>query len=203
MTILIDNFSIGIGDWTLVDEFDSFAVDVVDHSYSTSISGTYFIYEGEQKIPTFSGITDGYRIYYTPSGIYSDGTIDLTVHVENDNGETQEQNYYFLYGYHVEFDELVDWGFGSTVITKAEASNLAFCPNTEGIAFHFKTKDLYATYSGAVINFVRGNYDLNAAIYPRSVYSKTYTVTLSGIKDFAGNELAPFSFTFRTEDPAT
>ena len=198
MTILIDNFSIDAEEWLPVVDLVSFYVDVVDHDNNITTSGTYFLHDGQIVSTSHSGIVDGYRCYYNPTDVYSSGTITITIHAENDVVETKEENYYLLYGYNVEFNELVDWGHKSTVVVVADAKNLAFCPNTESEAFYFETADLTSYDLGATIKAVE-SVDLNATIYPQNTfffYGRSYTITISGIKDFYGNEMQEFSFDF-------
>jgi hypothetical protein len=203
MTILIDNFSIGVEEWLPVTDLIAFSVDVVDLSYPISTSGTYFLHDGTVVPTVLSGILNGYRAYYAPISVASSGTITITIHAENTNSGIREQNYYLLYGYHVEFNELIDWGPKSTVVTSVKASNLAFCPNTEGEAVYFETRDLESYNLGASILPIE-SVDLGATIYPQSTfffYGRTYTITVSGVKDFGGNELEPVVFSFTIENP--
>jgi len=159
-----------------------------------------FDYDGSNLI---AGGMPGRLYTRTTDSIFCSNS--LTIHAENSNSEILEQTFNFLCGYHVEFNELIDWGPAAMVITNAKVANLAFCPNTEGAAFYFTTKDLTSYNLGATIRAIE-SVDLAATIYPQSTfffYGRTYTVTLSGIKDFAGNELAPFSYSFTIEDPTT
>lgn len=203
MTIVIDNFSIGVEDWLEVSSLNYFSVDVTDATHGISTSGTYFIHDGQVVSTTHSGIPDGFTCYYTPSGIYSDGTIDLTIHAENTSSGVEEQTFHLLYGYNISFNELIDWGPNTEVITTIQASNLAFCPNTEGDSFYFETKELDSYDLNAIIYPV-GSVDLGAVIYPQSTfffYDRTYTVTISGVRDYHGNEMEPYTFSFRVENP--
>ena len=132
----------------------------------------------------------------------SSGTITITIHAENANLDIEEQDHYLLYGYHVEFDELVDWGPKSTVVTSVKASNLAFCPNTVGEAVYFETRDLESYDLRASIGAI-GSVDLGASIYPQNTfffYGRTYKVKIEGVKDFAGNALSPYEFEFTIEN---
>jgi hypothetical protein len=203
MTMVIDNFSIGVEQWVSVASPIYFSVDVTDAVYGISTSGTYFIHDGQVVSTTHSGITNGYICYYSPISLVSSGVIDLTIHAENLNSETLEQAYHLLYGYHCEFEELVDWGPKKEVIITVEAANTVICPNAEGEAFYFETADLASYDLGATIRPI-GSVDLPAVIYPQNTfffYGRTYTITVSGIRDFSGNELAPYVFTFTIEDP--
>ncbi len=200
MTILLDNFSISVEEWLPVVDLVSFAVDVIDHEHDISTSGTYFLHD-EEIVPTsYSGISDGYKFYYYPPTI--SGEVNLTIHAENDNSETKEEDYYLLYGYNVKFDELIDWGPKKEVVITADAKNLAFCPNIVGEASYFETADLRSYDLGASIQAVE-SVDLNATVYPQNTfffYGRIYTVKISGVKDFAGNEMQPFSFDFTIEN---
>jgi len=200
MTILIDNFSIDVEEWVSIADLVSFSVNVIDHDNNITTSGTYFLHDGEIVSTSHSGIVDGYRCYYYPPTI--SGEVNLTIHAENDNSETEEEDYYLLYGYNVKFNEVVDWGPKKEVVTTVDVKNLAFCPNKVGDAFYFETADLHSCDLNATIKAIE-SVDLNATIYPQNTfffYERTYTVKISGIQDFAGNKTSDFSFSFTIEN---
>jgi len=203
MTILIDNFSIGLDEWVLVADLVSFSVDAVDNTFGVTTTGTYFLRDGQQVTTTFSGITDGYRMFYSPTSVVSSGTITLTAHVTNTVSGTAEQDFYLLYGYNLLFDEQVNWGPLRVVDVLVQGTNTVLCPNTEGEGFIFTTADLPSVDLGATIQPVEF-VDLGATIYPQSTaffYGKTFTVTVSGVKDFSGNVMDPYILNFTIEDP--
>lgn len=205
--IFINNFNLGVGDWTLVSDLGSFSVDAIDRNYSIDItaSGSYFLHNGEQVSTTFSGIDDGQIMSYTPASVVSSGTFTITAHVKNINNDIKEETYYLLYGYNVLFDQVVEWGPAKQVDVLIQATNLAFCPNTEGEGSYFKTIDLESRSLGAIVRVIEP-FDLNSTIYPQSTaffYGKTYTVTVSGVKDFSSNEMDPYTFNFTIEDPTS
>jgi hypothetical protein len=206
MTILIDNFSIGVEDWVEAANL-TYSVDVIETASGVQIStsGTYFIDDGTIAPTTFSGITDGYTCYYTPSGVLASGTITLTIHAENTASGVEEQNFHLLYGYNCFFNEIVDWGPKNEVVITIEAKNEAFCPNLEGEAFYFETED-YTSYDLGASIVPIGSVDLGATIRPQNTfffYGRTYTITVSGVKDYHGNEMDPYIFNFTIEDPTT
>lgn len=204
MSILIDNFSLGVEEWVSTASLSYFSVDVVDHTHTISTSGTYFIHDGDIVSTTNSGITDGYRFFYSPSSMVSSGTITLTIHAENDNSETVEESYHLLYGYRAVFEELVDWGAHQEVVTTIDVTNQVFCPNTVTDAFYFETRDLESYDLPATIEAI-GSVDLGATLYPQNkffFYGRTYTITVSGVKDFSGNEMPPYTLVFTIEDPS-
>ncbi|MHA2131881.1 MAG: hypothetical protein ACW99L_18080, partial [Promethearchaeota archaeon] len=182
MAISISNFNLDISEWMLVSDLVSFSVDAVDPTYTidTSSSGSYFLHDGDQVTTTFSGITDGQRMFYTPSSVVSSGTFTITAHVKNSNNETKDETYYLLYGYNVLFDQVVEWGPAKQVDVLIQATNLAFCPNTEGEGSYFRTIDLDSENLGAIVRVIEP-FDLNSTIYPQSTaffYGKTYTITV-------------------------
>lgn len=201
MSISIDNFFIGLEEWVQVTGLLSFFADVVDIDYGISTSGTYFVYNGSVVSTTYSGISGGYRVSYDPPT--PSGSVYLTLHVENNNSDILEQDYRLLFGYNVKFEEYIDWGANNGVLIWAKASNTAFCPNVEGYASYFQTKDLASRDLNASIMAV-GYVDLNATVFPQNTfffYGRTFTVTISGIKDYSNNEMEPFVFNFTIEDP--
>ena len=205
MSILIDNFSMEVEEWLPVADLGSFSVDAVETASGVGIStsGTYFIHDGQIVSTTYSGITGGYTCYYTPSGVYSDGTIDLTIHVEKTASGVSEQTFYLLYGYNAIFEDWVGWGPNVQVDIRAQASNSVRCSNTVGEGFYFITADLEAVNLGATIRAIE-SVDLGAKIYPQSTaffYGETYTGTISGVTDFAGNIMDPYTYMFMIEDP--
>lgn len=205
--IVIDNFSIGIEEWVLESDLNYFAVDVTDSTYGISTAGTYFIHDGQVVSTTYSGISDGYRCYYTPSDIYSDGVIDLTMHAGNTVSGVKEQTFHLLYGYNVLFEDPIDWGLNTKVPIRAQVSNSAHCPNTVAEGFYFITESFTSSMAasdlGASIQAV-GFVELNAKIYPRQVaffYGETYEITVSGVRDFSGNIMDPYIYSFTIQDP--
>jgi hypothetical protein len=84
------------------------------------------------------------------------------------------------------------------------AENFASCPLTNVDAYWFTTvqkitKDLTATIRGVPWSEL----DLGASITPQTdtiyFYGKVFTVEIRA-KDFAGNEMTPYTFEFRIED---
>jgi hypothetical protein len=205
MTILIDNFTIGVNDWILVSNLAAFQVDAVDHTHGITTTGTYFLHDGVQVPTTFSGITGGYRMFYTPTSVVSSGVFTITAHVTNTISGVVEQDFDLLYGYNLLFDELVDWGPNFQVDVLVNASNEVICPNTVGEGFYFITADLPSVNLGATILPVEP-IDLGASIYPQSTaffYGSTYEITVSGIKDYSGNIMDPYTLIFTIEDPTS
>jgi len=200
MAILIDNFSIGVSEWLPLTDLVSFSVNVVDLDCPISTSGTYFEIDYLPVVTTFSGIPNGYRATCAAPTI--SGSLTVTLHAENTCSGIVEQSFYLLFGYNLKYDEVEDWGPITDVEIWAKASNSVFCPNTETTAFYFQTKDLESRDLGASI-FPSGWADLGAQIVPQSkylFYGRTYTVTVSGIKDYSGNTMESIVFSFTIEN---
>jgi len=161
-----------------------------------------FSIEVEEWLPIIDLVSFAVDVVDYPTDVYSSGTITITIHAENDNTQIKEENYYLLYGYHCEFEEIVDWGYKKEVAVTMDAENLVFCPSTESEAFYFETADLHSYDLGATLQAVE-SVDLNATIYPQNTfffYERTYTITISGIRDFAGNEMPDSIFSFTIEN---
>lgn len=207
----IRTWSMFYGDFFLdVEEFvttSSIAwVDIVDYMWSIDQSESYFLVDGVRVGVTFSGITGGQRMFYNPpDDFYSDGTLTYTAHFTNIMGDVREKNYYLLYGYDLDFVDLVDWGAYKQIDVLAYAKNKAFCPNIGSGAFYFVTRDYEALNLGSTIKpFVPTN--LGSVVNTQSTafyYGSTYKITVSGVKDFAGNYLEPFNYSFTIEDPTS
>ena len=211
LSLKISNFSLGIGEYTTASGFIS--VDITDDECPVSTSGTYFMVDGIQASSTFSGINDGYRMFYNPEDDFSslEGPTVFTVHAENECGKILEQDFYLTFGYIVEYinrPELssnMDYGFGHKIAVRVVAENYASCPQTSSLAWEFESKpqfnnDLRASIVG---RFHAWDYnDMLATIYPQSTayfYGKEFRVVVKA-KDFAGNQMEPLILAYRIED---
>ena len=223
----VDLFSLKISNFTpSADDYaytgDGISVDITDDIYNVltsasgvPCSGTCCLKVDNTAVPvTFSGITDGYRMYYTPTDGFStlDGSTEFTVHAENSDGDILERNYYLTYGYLVEYDNTervgLGYGYGTQVLVRMAGENLATCTRFSADAYYFTTErrrpvDLSASIVG--LDFPEDYMypvDLGAQISPQSTaffYGKTFRVILNA-KDFAGNEMEPYEFEFIIED---
>jgi hypothetical protein len=183
------------------------SIDLIDYIYGIDESSIYIQKDGT----TLSGISiedipNGKRIYFDPEDdYYSDGEIVLSIYAESSIGEVLDQDFYLLYGYNLELNEVVSWKPNSRVYIRSTASNKAFCKNYEGVAYYFDTVDYESFNLGASISAAFNlSSDINFSIYPQSTaffYGKTYTVTVSGVKDHSGNVMAPFVYSFTIESP--
>jgi len=180
-------------------------VDIVDYLYPVDISKTYLYVEDVVASGIyFESIDNGYRLYYDPLDDFSsDGVLTYSLHTENVMGEIEERNFYLLYGYDLQLDEVIKWPANKKILVRAEADNIVFCSNTEGIAYDFTTVDLSSMNLRCMITPV-GYEDLTVQIFPQSTafyYGETYTVTLKNVKDYAGNIMPDLEYTFTIEDP--
>ncbi len=199
--ILIENFSIELEEWLALSGVTNFCVDVIDQAdCPVSTSGTYFMINEVPVATTYSGITGGYTFCCNIPTV--SGGLIVTMHAENECGEVKEQDYNFLFGYRAEFTEGTDWGPGQDITIWSTAKNAVICPNTETYATFFETKELESKDLSAYI-LPTGAANLGAEIYPQTksfLYGYTYKITVSGIKDYSGNEMEPIVFSFTIED---
>ena len=205
----ITNFSLDIGEFTTASGYIS--VDILDDVYGVSISGTYLKVEDQTVSVTFSGIDNGYRMFYDPVDDFSNlnGPTVFTVHAENNNENILEENFYLTFGYIVEYDNKprigVDFDYNTKVTVRVTAENYASCPKltSDGHRFiteHRENVDLGATIVGMFHADDVSN--LSAEIYPKSTayfYGKEFTVVIKA-KDFANNVMEPVTLRYRIED---
>jgi len=180
-------------------------IDIVDYLYPINTDYTYLYVNGTMTSGVyFEDIPNGKRLYYDPlDDFYSDGVTIYSVHTENTIGEVEEKDFYLLYGYDLQLNEVVDWGPNNKVIVRITAQNLAFCPNIAGEAFDFTTADLESVNLACFIQAIE-YVDLPIEIMPQSTaffYGRTYTIRLTNVKDFAGNIMPDLEYTFTIENP--
>ena len=176
-----------------------FLYPIVDNSISITIDGI------EQELVDIDSVDNTKRVYFDPNNdFYSPGEIVVNVYAESSIGEVLDEDFILLYGYNIVPSTAMYFKPNSTVVVRGQASNEAFCPNKESLAFYFKTVD-YDSFNLKMSIFPTKPVDISMSIYPQSTtffYGNTYTVTISGIKDFSGNELEPFDYSFTIENPA-
>lgn len=210
-SIKITNFSLDIDEHT--DASGNISVDILDDECPVSTSGTYFMVDGLRVPVTFSGIQDGYRMFYDPEDDFStlEGPTTFTVHAENECNRSLEQDFYLTFGYIVEYDNGedqaggMDYGFDSKVAVRVSAENYASCPQGTALAWEFVSvpqfnQDLGASIVGRF--FADDADDMPAQIKPISTayfYGKSFEVIINA-KDFAGNEMEPLILKYRIED---
>ena len=206
LSLKISNFSLDVDEYSYAS--GTICVDITDDVHNILTAESYFIIdETETSGNTYTPITDGYRMCYNSPTDFDNliGSTTITVHTENDNGDALERHFYLTSGYIVEYDNRTqDYGFGSQVVVRGTAENLASCPNTGTDAYFFRTIpkpsiDLNATIVGRPWT----ERNLSAEIVPQTdtiyFYGKVFRIEVRA-KDFAGNVMDPFTFEFRIED---
>lgn len=208
-SLKITNFSLDIGEYTTASGYIS--VDVLDDVYGVSVSGTYFKVDGEQVPVTFSGIDNGYRMFYDPVDDFSslNGSTIFTARAENSNGDILEEDYYLTFGYLVEYENHprigMNYDYNTKVTVRITAENYASCPKLSSDGHRFVTEQRKNVDLGAsIVGMFHADdvSNLSAEIYPVSTayfYGKTFEVVIEA-KDFAGNIMEPFVLTYRIED---
>lgn len=210
-SIKITNFSLDVGEYTEAEGLIS--VDVLDDTCPISTSETYFMVDGVRVPVTFSGIQDGYRMFYDPIDDFSslDGPTTFTVHVENECDKTLEQDFYLTFGYIVEYinnpgqSNNMDYGFNNKIAVRVTAENYASCPQISALAWEFESKEQLNNDLGASIIgkfHALDDADISAEIKPDSTayfYGKEFEVIVNA-KDFAGNKMEPLVLKYRIEN---
>jgi len=204
-SLKISNFSLAEGEYSSVS--GTVCVDVTDDIYNVVTSGTYFIIDETVTSGTFTPLTDGYRMCYDPVDNFASllGSTTLTVHAQNDNRDILERDFYVTSGYSVEYDnEVQDYGFDNTVVVRMTAENFASCPLTNTDAYWFTTvQKVTDNLTATIVGIPWKELDLGASIVPQTdtiyFYGKVFTVEIRA-KDFAGNEMPPYTFEFQIED---
>jgi hypothetical protein len=206
LSLKIANFSLDIDEYTAAS--GTICVDITDDVYNVVTSGSYFIIdETTTSGNTYTPITDGYTMCYDSPTDFDSlvGSTTVTVHTENDNGDVLERDFYLTSGYIVEYDNRTqDYGFGSQVVVRASAENMASCPNTGVDAYYFTTLPRKSIDLGAsIVGEPWSEKNLSAEIVPTTdtiyFYGKTFRIEVRA-KDFAGNVMEPFTFEFKIED---
>jgi len=206
-SLKISNFSLDVDGYTATS--GSICVDITDDVYNVVTSGSYFIIDETVTSGTFTSITDGYTMCFDSPTDFDDilGSTTFTVHAENDNGDVLEQDFYLTSGYIVEYDNRTqDYGFGSQVVVRGSAENMASCPETGVDAYFFTTTPgLYENreLTASIVGVRDTNKNLSAGITPTTdiiyFYGKTFRIEVRA-RDFAGNVMEPFTFEFKIED---
>jgi hypothetical protein len=211
-SVKIANFSLGIGDYILAESI--LQVDLLDDLCQIDKSKSYLLVDGNEVYVTFSGITDGYRMFYDPIDDFESfsGPTTLTVHAENECGDYLEQNFYLTYGYVVEYNNVdysdpnsIDFKFGNKVSVRVTAEDNASCPKMSSLAWEFGSREEYNSDLQASITgrfHALDTEELSAEIYPNSsayFYGKTMKIVVEA-KDFAGNKMEPFVLVYKIED---
>lgn len=204
----ITNFSLDVGEHTTASGY--IAVDIVDDTCSVSTSGTYFEVDGQVVQSTFSGIANGYRMFYDPIDNFEflNGPTVFTVHAENTCGSYLEKELYLTFGYIVRYynfsDYGIDYGFNNKVAVRITAENMVSCPHIDSVSYTFDSAQLNNREIGASIFCVKHGDDatnISASIYPLSTayfYDKEIEVVVNA-KDFAGNEMPSFVLRYKIE----
>jgi hypothetical protein len=209
--IYFDNFSIGRGEYTIVD---TICIDAHDPIYGLVASGTYMKIDDTRVSGTLSELSDGFRICIDIQDnlhLFS-GITKITAHAENYNNNFLEEDYYLTSGYIVDFNNVsgingIDYGANKKVYVRMEAEDLASCPTAISDGYYFISRDYSNSDIGVTIYPVggwhEGTKNLSASVYPDSTayfYDKEFEVVIK-VKDYAGNEIEPYIINFRIYNP--
>ncbi|RKX67078.1 MAG: hypothetical protein DRP42_01520 [Tenericutes bacterium] len=204
LSLYISNFSLDVDAFMYADQVLS--VDVTDDTYNVVTSGTYFMVDGVQASVTYSGIDDGYRVFFDAADDYGslNGPTTISVRAENDNGDAYTRDYYVTFGYIVEYiNRQLNFGLDKKIGVRMSAEDNASCPSFSTDGYWFETTQAEARdLAVSIVAIPVDNDNLTASISPQStayLYGKVFRVVLT-CKDFAGNEMEPFVFEYKIED---
>ena len=201
MGLYITNFSIPEDSTVYCTSLLDFSVDVLDDTNIVTLSGTYLSINTENTFCTYSSILNGYRLQCStvPSG-----TIWLEVFGSNNLDETINTLYILQFGYEIEWDRVVVWPNNKEIPVSVSANNNVFNSNTVYYSTFFKTSNYKECDLEAWVSVDgSGQLNLSASIFPQSkyfMYGNSYSITISGIKDFSGNILPAKTYSFTLEN---
>lgn len=180
-------------------------VDLVDFLYPIVDESIIITVDGDVQSIVIIELGDSIkRVYFNQnSSFYAEGEITVNVYAKNTVGEILDENFFLLYGYDIVPGTSPEFKANDRVFVRAEASNATFCPNKEASAFYFETID-YDSFDLNMTIFPIGSANLQMSIMPQSTaffYGRTFTVTIDGVKDFNGNLMPPFEYSFTIESP--
>ena len=182
-------------------------VDITDAVYGVNSVESCFIVNGEVVDAIVTIIANGIHLYYRPPNAfdYKNGPIKVIVHAVNGNvvaPVVKDQEFILYYGYEVvhynnhPFEHLVP--VNVFVSAKNKYSNFKYLDAN----YFFTTYSNPSSELAASITAIRPIADLNAsitAVAPEHRYGETVVVELF-LRDFAGNELGPYTFSYTIED---
>ncbi len=201
MALYITNFSIPEDSTVYCTSLVDFSVDITDDTHMVTLSGTYMTDNGATVPYIITPISDGYTLTYStvPSG-----TMLLEVFGSNSNDEYISTVFILQYGYELTWDKVVKWPLNKEIPISVTATNDVLNANTAYFSTFFKTTTYKESSLEALISVEgSGQYNMLAEVKPQSkyfMYGKTYSVTISGVKDFSGNILPAKTFTFSLEN---
>jgi hypothetical protein len=182
---------------------DNLCVDIVDELFEIDTINSFFKVNGIVLTCFFADIANGTHMCYTVDSTFvANGPSLLEIVAANSAGDILIKSYEFLYGYSAELKDEYGFGFEQKISVHSCVSNMVTCDNTVCAAYTFSTLDMPSCNLNATISCVTYT-DVYAHIVPQStafIPGYSYTVTISGIKDFSNNYLPPVHFSFTLEN---
>ena len=199
MSIYISNFSIDLEQEVDCSVGVILSVEVTDPTYGIATLGTYYIINGENIIPSFTTISDGYLLEYT---LLPTENITLEVVVKNNNNDSFTKEFILYFGYKVLWSEVVHWRPDTQIPLTLSATNNVKAPRSSYFSTFFNThRSREATLEATITAAGSGKADLTVSVTPQNkylVFNREYTIKITGVKDFAGNVMEPMTFKFKT-----
>jgi hypothetical protein len=201
MSIYIENFSIPLQQEVYFTDLVSFSAEIKDDVYIVVSSGVG-IYVNEKAVPFIQEtINNGYKLTYN---IKPTSNFDITYSGINNINESIKKTYNMFFGYTVLSNEVNYWEVYKEVPVFIKVSNNVTSVGTSYFSTFFETRKYKeATLEATITADGSGYKDLNTLLRAQSTYffyGKTYTITITGIKDFSGNIMPDKKFIFTIED---
>ena len=209
-SIEFHNFSIGVDDVVVTD--DTYSIDIIDKLYGIDISTINITINGNLVTSvSYVGIVDGYHVVfsdnlfsYTTSEVY-----EFRIYIKNLRGDEGLALYYVRRGYRFTYNKhhmiVHDYNQVLSVLLSAENDVAVFSSrSSENIPVLVETQP-YRSLSASIVPVGGASSLLEGSITaasPNFYPGGSYTVVIT-CKDFAGNEMPPFEFTFTIRSDGT
>lgn len=206
-SIEFHNFSIDITETVITD--NTYSVDIIDKFYGIDSSSIAITMNGNDITDvSYSSITHGYHVVfscdiftYPTSLIY-----EFRVYVKNNYGDEGIASYYVKRGYRFTYNKhhliIHDYNQLISILMLVE-NNVDVFPavSSENLAvftevYPYRSLSASITPVGGATNALKGSITVKS---PNFYPGGTYTVVIT-CRDFAGNEMPPFEFTFTISD---
>lgn len=201
----VENFLPEVGVSSQLDSLN-IQVDVFDDTYGVNTSSTDLIINGEAVFATQQILTSGVRLTYHPPNNFDFGEpINVIVHGVNLNNNAPvviDAPFVLYYGYRFLQNNSSPFQHNSQVNVFVQAKNVKRFNKYLNTSYYFTTYQQPSKDISAEIEAIVPWRDLGAeigVIAPTHSYGQTITVEVY-VKDFDGNELGPYTFSYKIED---
>lgn len=204
-SIRVENFLPTVGISDQLDNLD-IQVDIFDDTYGIDLSQTDLVINGTAVSASQQILTSGVRLSYHPPNEFDyGGPINVIVHGVNLNSIAPvviDVPFVLYYGYRFLHNNNSPFEHNSQVNVFVQAKNLKKFNKYLNTNYYFTTYQQPNNDITAEIEAIVPWRDLKAeigVIAPTQSYGQTMVIEIY-VKDFDGNELGPYSFSYKIED---